>query len=440
MFARIEGKFRIVALICLGMLGAPNRAAAQYNQWFTVDCSGNTPGAYTAINSVLPLLTDRSGIYLVPGTACTEAVTLSRFNNIWLGTQAGSTATLNGALDIEFSDSIYVQSLTVHSPTGNGITVGNSQAVVFDSCSSSGNPGDGLFISASSVIVEAYGSYDFNGATGIAAGGNSTLQLMAWGGLLDLSSNSQQGLNIDRSVFDSLGNVSITDNGGGYAVEMQGRSTGLVMPIFGPNIISNNTGGGIHVAENSQLSLGGAPSWAPHPNIVQGNGPVGITVDYGGQLTLFGETQVQDHSSAGIEVYGNSQLAILSGVPNQIVHNGFGTDATRAGIRLDGNSQAYVRDAVITQSGGPGILELINSSLDLAGSTLTANAGGPVACDGSAVLVSDLPPSALGSANSCKVGGSSSHHNGTPSFNVPNWKQQKALSDQIQATVAKVHH
>jgi len=133
-------------------------------------------------------------------------------------------------------------------------------------------------------------------------------------------------------------------------------------------------------------------------------------------------------------------LAILSGVPNQIVGNGFGTDATRAGIRLDGNSQAYVRDAVITQSGGPGILEQINSSLDLAGSTLTANAGGAIACDGSAVLVSDLPASALGSANSCKVGVPSSNHNGNSSFNVPNWKQQKALSDKIHATVAKVHH
>lgn len=221
---------------------------------------------------------------------------------------------------------------------------------------------------------------------------------------------------------------------------MEGRSTGLVVPIFGPNIISGNPGGGIHFAEDSQLSLGGAPSWAPYTNIVQGNGPVGIAVGYGGQLTLFGDTQIQDHSSAGIDVYGNSQLAILSGVPNQIVHNGFGTDTARAGIRLDGNSQAYIRDAMITQSGGPGVLELINSSLDLADSTLTANAGGPVACDGSAVLLSDLPPSALGPANSCKVGRPSSHHNENSHFSVPNWKQQKELSDKIHAAVAKVHH
>ena len=52
LFARLEWRFSIGALICLGMLGAPNRAAAQYNQWFTMDCSGITPGAYTSINSV----------------------------------------------------------------------------------------------------------------------------------------------------------------------------------------------------------------------------------------------------------------------------------------------------------------------------------------------------------------------------------------------------
>src|SRR5262249_22727549 len=149
---------------------------------------------------------------------------------------------------------ISVQSLTMHSPMGDGIIVNDSRAVVFDACSSSGNPANGLTIGdGSSVTAEAYGSSDSNGGSGIYASLTSTPQLLAWGGTRVLSPNSQQGLNIDRSVFDSLGNVSITDNGGAYAVEMQGRSTGLVMPIFGPNIIPNNTGGGIHVAENSQL-------------------------------------------------------------------------------------------------------------------------------------------------------------------------------------------
>jgi hypothetical protein len=423
------------------LFGAPNRASAQYNKWFTVDCSGNTPGAYTSINYVIPLLTDRSGIYLVPGTTCNEDVTLSRFNNIWLGTLAGSTATLNGTLDIAFSDSIYVQSLTVHSPSGDGVSVNDSRAVVFDECNSVGNPGNGLTVGlGSTVTVQGYGSYDSNGATGIYVALNSTLHLAAWGGLLDLSSNGQRGLYIDRSAFDCFGNLSITDNGGDYGLDMEGRSTGLMIPLFGPNIISNNPGGGIHFAEDSQLSMGGAISYAPYPNIVQGNGPVGITIGYGGQLTLFGDTQIQDHSSAGIDVYGNSQLAILSGVANQITHNGFGTDPARAGIRLAANSQAYVRDATISGSGGPGILELVNSSLDVAGTTFASNAHGAIACDGSTVLVSDLPPSALGSANSCKVGGPSSHHNQTASFTMPNWKQQKALSDKIHAMVAKVKH
>lgn len=68
----------------------------------------------------------------------------------------------------------------MHSPTGDGITVNDSRAVVFDACSSSANPGNGLTISnGSSATVEAYGSYDFDGGAGIFASLNSTLQLMA---------------------------------------------------------------------------------------------------------------------------------------------------------------------------------------------------------------------------------------------------------------------
>src|SRR6516225_206775 len=53
MVAKIALKPCVGALICMGLLTAPNRAVAQYNKWFTVDCSGNTPGAYLSINAVL---------------------------------------------------------------------------------------------------------------------------------------------------------------------------------------------------------------------------------------------------------------------------------------------------------------------------------------------------------------------------------------------------
>jgi Right handed beta helix region len=442
MFEKTECKLCLGALICLALLGAPKSAVAQFNQWFTVDCSGNTPGAYTSINSVIPFLTDRSGIYLVPGTECNESISLIRLTNIWLGTDFGATATLNGQLNIQFSESIYLQSLTVHAPTGDGIAVNDSRAVVIDECSSSGNSGNGLGVfMGSTVTVDGYGTYDFNGGDGIYIAQNSTLILQAWGGPIDLSYNRGRGLGIDRSVFQTIGNTWIMNNGSEYGLDMEGRSTGLMVPIFGPNVVSNNPVVGIHVAEDSQLSIGGDPSWAPYLNIVQGNGSVGIADAYGGQLTLFGQTQIQDHPTAGIDVYGNSQLTFLSGFgSNQVTHNGFGTGPARAGIRLEGNSQGQIRGAGISQSGGPGILNLVNSSVDVGGSTFSSNAGGAIACDGSAVLVSDLPPSALGPANACRVGGQSSHNRDHFAFTIPDWKRQKASSDRMHAMVAKVKH
>jgi len=326
----------------------------------------------------------------------------------------------------------------VHSTSGNGIDINDSRNVSLDRCSSSNNAGTGLYTNASSVTLQALGTYDFNAGDGIFVGLNSTLSIMAWSGSIDISNNISRGLSVDRSIFQSQGNVSIVNNDGGGLV-MLGHSTGLMMPHFGPNTISANPYGGIQVNENSQLSIGGSGDWAPYMDIVAGNGPVGISVGFGGQLTLFGNVQVQDHSIVGVDVYGNSQATLSYGL-NQITHNGYGAGAARAGIRIDGNSEAYVRGAAITQNGGPGILELGNSSLDVAGSTFTSNASGAVVCDGSSFITGELTASVLGSASSCKIpAATGAQHKLNSKLNVPNWRQQKAYADKIQSAVAKRH-
>ncbi len=440
MTSKCTGKSVLAALGCLVVVFAlPSRASAQYNQWFTVDCSGNTPGAYTSINSILPIVPNGSGIFLVPGTSCTETVNLTYRSYIWIGTNYGSSATLNGSLYIDDSEAIYVESLNVRTTAGDGISVGDSRDVRLDACSSSYSPGNGLTVNDSSVTVQNSGTYDFNGGYGIWAGLGSTLSLMGWSGLIDMSSNTGRGLSIDRSGFQSLGNVSITHNGGDYGLDMEGRSTGLMMPIFGPNLIAGNPGGGIHSAENSQISLGGASSYAPYMNTIQGNGPVGISMERSGQLTLFGEVLIEDHTSAGIELTGNSQGDFFSG-QTQIVHNGYGADPLRAGILVDDNSEAYVRLTSITQSGGPGILTLMNSSADVAESTFNSNLGGDVECDSSAVLSTDLTPAMLGRGNSCKTPSVPRTRHQAANIQVPDWHKQKANADRIHALVSAVHH
>ena len=127
--------------------------------------------------------------------------------------------------------------------------------------------------------------------------------------------------------------------------------------------------------ETSEISMGGGTSWAPFLLTIQGNGPLGIFEEFGSQVTVIGGTQILDHTTAGIDVYGNSQVSIADG-SNQITHNGFGLDAARAGIRVDGGSQVYMRNATIARNGGPGVLGLVNSSLDIANSSFSSNAGG----------------------------------------------------------------
>jgi len=61
--------------------------ACANGQWFNVDCSGNTPGAYTSINSVLPLLTDGAQVQVTG--PCTENVTIAHHNNLWIGAAWG---------------------------------------------------------------------------------------------------------------------------------------------------------------------------------------------------------------------------------------------------------------------------------------------------------------------------------------------------------------
>ncbi|MGH9561683.1 MAG: right-handed parallel beta-helix repeat-containing protein [Terracidiphilus sp.] len=116
--------------------------------------------------------------------------------------------------------------------------------------------------------------------------------------------------------------------------------------------------------------------------------------------------QISNHPDAAIDVYGHSQLLIIGN--DQITNNGTGpasTYPTRAAVRIDGNSEAYIRGGQISQNGGPGIYALGNSSMDVSGATFSANAGGPFACDSSSWLITDEAafPMGFGFAAPCKI-------------------------------------
>jgi hypothetical protein len=436
------------ALACLFLLAAPAQGSAQqFANYYNVDCS-NPSAQFPTISSALAAATDGTSIYVPPGQTCTENVNISYLKNIAIVTEWQQTFTLAGNLTIQSSHTVEIQGMVVTNPKGDGIDVNESTDVTLTFVESVNNSGIGLALGSSQVIVGGAGAFSNNSNIGISAGTNSTLSISAWGGTVDISNNTGTGLNADRSVVSSYGNTTISNTkaapGGGYPNgfginEFGGAKAGF-FGGFGPVTVSSNAGGGISLEETSEMSMGGGVSWALNPVIVQGNGPVGIALVYGGSLTLFG-VQVTGHTTAGISLYGNSQAAII-GPTDQISNNGTGTGPDRAGIVVEQGSQALVSEAMIQNNGGPGILGLLHATLDVEGSTFSSNAGGAIMCDQSTALETDLAHSALGSANACTVAPPRSHHPhgaGDMSPGLPDWQRVKARSIKLNRIIVSHH-
>jgi len=438
------------AIFALCLCSQFTHAANIYTSTLLVDCSGaGAPGWFTSISDALPFATTGTYIFVKPGTTCHEDVFIDHLTTVALTTSLPQTFNLVGRLAVGESRAIYIGGMNQTGSGSDGINVSHSDDVIFDSCSSSSNPGNGIAAAGSSTVsVEGSGVYNFNGRSGLFAGENSTLWIFAWNSTpIDISNNVVSAISVDRSVLVHLGNTTMNNSQlatgatfpSAFAIDERGGAKAELFGIFGPIMIASNQGGGISLMETSEISMGGSLSWAPYPVTIQGNGPFGVYEEFTSQLTLFGGVQIFDHSTAGIDIYGNSQAAIYNGT-NQIMHNGFGLDPGRAGIRVDGGSQAYIRMANIAQNGGPGVLGLVNSSLDIAGSNFNSNAGGAVACDGSSVLIADLPSGLLGSSNNCKIPSFSGvRRTLSTTFSVPDWKRQKAAADKMRVLASTLH-
>ena len=408
--------FTLLAVACLFLV--PTRAFGQ----FIVDCSGNTPGAFTTINSVLPLLTD-GAVVRITGT-CTENVTVPRLDNLWFGAPFGQTMNLQGRLLIDGVRNMFLYGMNVTNTNantnGDGIDISNSLRVEMDDCTSSNNSQVGLSITASDVVIQNTGSFNNNGNNGINVSGASTVQFNGFAGPISVSNNLGNGIHMQDGVVDALGNMSISNNkatlnnspplaGTGFGICLVGHSRAVVYGVFAPNLISGNPSGGVLVQESSEFAVAGTvllPAGVVFGNVIEGNGPVGITAGLGSQVTILDAVQISNHSDAGVDIFAHGSVFIEGN--NQIVNNGSGSSSTyptRAGVRVDGNSEAFIRGGSISQNEGPGILALVNSSIDLSGATLTSNLGGTVVCDSSAWMVSDLasPSTPFGAAQPCKV-------------------------------------
>lgn len=384
-------RIRILAIIfgLATLFVFPNAARAQF---FFVDCS-NPYALYPTINSALPFA--GPGSFIAVNGTCNESVSINGAVNLNLGAFFGQTVTLNGNLSINNSQNVYLYGLHVTNNFGDGIDVNSSRSVVLDTCTSNGSAGNGMSAGQSSdVAVNATGSFSSNGNYGILVGNNSFVNIVSWGGTTEISNNQAAGVWMSQANFATIGNTHIASNGAlstaiNYGIQVLGGGKVQFGSFFGPNIIENNPNGGVSLQENAEISL-----FSLLPNgldVVRNNGPFGVSAGLGTQVTLAG-TLITGHTGPAVDVYGHSQLYAnqFPGFPaNQIMNNGTAGDPLSAAIRVDGNSEALLRGANISQNNGPAILALVNSSVDFAGNTFSGNAG-VMTCDSSSTMVSDL--------------------------------------------------
>jgi hypothetical protein len=388
------------------------------------DCSGNTPSAYTTINAALANVTGPGAVILVSGT-CTENVVISNTFNLSLGAWWGQTATVHGNIAINTSEEIYLYGLNVSNSAGDGFTITSARGVTLDTCTSNGNQAHGLTASSmSQITVLGPASFDNNGPAGVYLTESSSVTAFNANGPMDISNNKGPGLYLSQANFETIGATTLLNNlttvpvnpefpNPGFGVTEFGGSRVQFGTCLGSNVIEGNQAGGVSVQESSEISLWNCGS---NQNVIQGNGPVGISAGLASQVTIYDNVLITGHTGPGVDLFAASQLNAFG--KNQISQNGSASDPRSAAIRIDGNSEAFLRGGQISQNAGPAILALVNSSADFTGVVFAGNSGGIITCDTSAYMVSDLTSAASGPPAGvlCRTPNSLGNHHFVPTF------------------------
>ncbi|MBS1867746.1 MAG: right-handed parallel beta-helix repeat-containing protein, partial [Acidobacteria bacterium] len=264
--------FRVRSLLfaLLLAIAVPGLARAQ----LVVDCTGATPGAFPSINAALPSAGVGTAIFVVGGP-CNESVLLAGQIDLFIGTYYGSpNVSLNGGVSVADSHGVYFHGLDITNPTGDGMNVQQSGALILDTCNINGSAGNGLNLgSASEALIIAPASFDGNNANGINLFGNSYAQVNSWNGqAVNISNNHGSGVWSSQSSFTTFGRTAISNNLG-YGVQFFGGTKGQFGSLSGANSVTGNQQGGVSLQENAEISFFNFGS----QTYIQNNGPAGIT-------------------------------------------------------------------------------------------------------------------------------------------------------------------
>ena len=422
------GRLSICAA-ALGLLLLPLPAAAAN---YTVDCSGQTTGAFTSINAALaaavadPATGDR---YILLRGNCTENVAIGGgVHRVWIapewdscpwngcttnGVPAQITAANAGQPVIAVSGASDVT--LVHLALGGG-TVGLSitgASVTAYGVTAQNNQQSGIVVDLGGSLVLAEGGSHDNLGAGLTVGSGSNATFYGQASWLQnkplvLSGNSYAGLQVDRAMVNGGGGTRVEGNKGPGILAFGGNV------LFGavanaPTVVSGNDTGA-YLSEGSQASLWGSTTFSD-------NRAIGVYAEKSSHVGLYGIV-VEGHTEDGVNVAMNSQVAFHGS--NKIRDNGSAATPWSAGVRIDGSSNGFLDQGVdpagpstISGNTGPGILVDLSSSIDARsaviqdntgegvrvrrgsaatvgrGATLRPNGSGPISCDRSSNVFAD---------------------------------------------------
>ncbi|MEK6336161.1 MAG: right-handed parallel beta-helix repeat-containing protein [Acidobacteriota bacterium] len=351
--------------------------AAAYGASAAVDCSGATPGAFTSITAALATLPNAGPNSISVKGTCSESVSIiNRTDLIIFGNPTATVQFGNpNARLLRILDSQRISVTGITFDGSFGIVVNEHSRADFDSITvqNSGNVGlaindSHVHISNSTVANNARAGININGGTldvdsGVTVSGNARSGIAVTTARLRLNggdgtpgtenvirNNTGSGVSVaNGAVADINGDNRITNNGGLYGLLVI-HTSNLIMS---DGIINNNTGIGVRCGETSHCEWSGATQ-------INSNGGGGI--------------EITDHSDAyidgGIDISGNTGTGILVDLSSLLNSLGSNTikNNTVHGIEVN-NLSVFKFEAI---------------------DTITGNTDKSLVCDNESLVVGDI--------------------------------------------------
>ena len=329
---------------------------AQTENSAAIDCSGNTPGAFTSIQQAILNSPDHTN-FSIAGNCTEQFVTIQHRSDLSFIAIAPATIQVASpnqqVLLITHSENITLSGpITITG--GQGVIISDSNGVLFSGITIQ-NSGQFGITSSKSDLLFVGGSITANTRTGVVTFGGTveldgvtinnngrlgvsaatTHLIMSDGNGLPpiVSNNGIAGVQLFNSSQGDFTDLQINNNAGGNfglmaftnsAVVMQGGSingnTGIGATCvstshceFSQTQINSNTAGGIRVATHSELELDGAVQ-------VSGNSGAGILIDQHSAYTSNGGNTISNNAGDALIVNALSTLNLVA--PDTITATG----------------------------------------------------------------------------------------------------------------------